>query len=83
MRIYVASLLAGLVVGIIYALIDVRSPAPPIVALVGLLGMLTGEESVAIARRVIAGESLRSAWTKEEAPSSRERATVNRDADKE
>lgn len=40
MKLYLMSLSAGLLVGIIYALIDVRSPAPPIIALVGLLGIL-------------------------------------------
>jgi XapX domain-containing protein len=35
---------AGLLVGIIYSLINVRSPAPPVVALVGLLGILVGEQ---------------------------------------
>jgi XapX domain-containing protein len=44
MKLYVMSLAAGLLVGIIYALIDVRSPAPPVVALIGLLGMLIGEQ---------------------------------------
>lgn len=44
MKIYMMSLGAGLLVGIIYALIDVRSPAPPVVALVGLLGILVGEQ---------------------------------------
>ena len=43
MKLYLMSLSAGLLVGIIYALIDVRSPAPPIIALVGLLGILVGE----------------------------------------
>ena len=36
------SLAAGVLVGLIYALLNVRSPAPPAVALVGLLGMLIG-----------------------------------------
>jgi len=44
MKLYLMSLGAGLLVGIIYALIDVRSPAPPIVALVGLFGILVGEQ---------------------------------------
>ena len=44
MKLYLMSLSAGLLVGIIYALIDVRSPAPPIIALVGLLGILVGEQ---------------------------------------
>ncbi|WP_380180994.1 DUF1427 family protein [Kalamiella sp. sgz302252] len=36
------SLGAGAFVGLIYALLKVRSPAPPAVALVGLLGMVIG-----------------------------------------
>jgi len=44
MKVYVMSLGAGLLVGVIYALIDVRSPAPPVAALVGLLGVLVGEQ---------------------------------------
>jgi len=40
---YVISLLAGLAVGVLYGLIHVRSPAPPLIALVGLLGMVAGE----------------------------------------
>lgn len=43
---YLLSLAAGLGIGAIYALIAVRSPAPPIIALVGLLGMLAGEAAV-------------------------------------
>ena len=38
------SFLVGLGVGVIYGLIRVKSPAPPIVALVGLLGMVLGEQ---------------------------------------
>ncbi|PVE24146.1 hypothetical protein DC522_11685 [Microvirga sp. KLBC 81] len=44
MKVYLLSLGAGLLVGIIYSLINVRSPAPPVVALVGLLGILVGEQ---------------------------------------
>ena len=40
---YLIALLIGLFVGALYALTGVRSPAPPTVALVGLLGMLIGE----------------------------------------
>jgi XapX domain-containing protein len=36
------SLAAGVFIGLIYALLNVRSPAPPAVALVGLLGMIVG-----------------------------------------
>jgi XapX domain-containing protein len=40
------SFLVGLVVGAIYALLRVRSPAPPLIALAGLLGMVWGEQLV-------------------------------------
>lgn len=43
---YVLSLIAGVGIGVIYGLIAVRSPAPPIIALLGLLGMLAGEAAV-------------------------------------
>jgi XapX domain-containing protein len=44
MKMHLFSLGAGVLVGVIYALINVRSPAPPVVALVGLLGILIGEQ---------------------------------------
>ena len=44
MKPYVLSLALGLLVGVIYALFQVRSPAPPVIALVGLLGLLLGEQ---------------------------------------
>lgn len=43
---YLISLVAGLGIGVIYGLVAVRSPAPPIIALLGLLGMLAGEAAV-------------------------------------
>lgn len=55
MRIYIASLGAGLLVGVVYALINVRSPAPPIVALVGLLGILLGEQIPHLVKAVVRG----------------------------
>jgi XapX domain-containing protein len=47
----VLSLIAGLVVGIGYALCGIRSPAPPAIALLGLLGMLAGEYGTVLALR--------------------------------
>ena len=38
------SFLAGLGVGVLYGLLRVKSPAPPIIALLGLLGMVLGEQ---------------------------------------
>jgi XapX domain-containing protein len=43
---YLVSLLMGLAVGVAYALLQVRSPAPPLIALVGLLGMVLGEQAI-------------------------------------
>ncbi len=53
---------AGLVVGVVYSLLGVRSPAPPVVALIGLLGILLGEQIVPVGRQMIAGTSIRAAW---------------------
>jgi XapX domain-containing protein len=38
------SFVVGLGVGVIYGLLRVKSPAPPIIALLGLLGMVVGEQ---------------------------------------
>jgi XapX domain-containing protein len=40
----ILSFVVGLGVGVIYALVRVKSPAPPIIALLGLLGMVIGEQ---------------------------------------
>ena len=53
MRPYLISLSAGLLVGIIYALLKVRSPAPPAIALVGLLGILAGEQAVPLLKSLL------------------------------
>ena len=44
MKAMLISFLVGLMVGAVYALLRVRSPAPPLVALFGLLGMVWGEQ---------------------------------------
>jgi len=66
MQTYLLSLGAGLVVGVVYSLMNVRSPAPPVIALVGLLGMLAGEQIVPVAKRLISGERLSLGWLKRE-----------------
>ena len=62
MRTYLVSLGAGLLVGIVYSLLNVRSPAPPVVALVGLLGILIGEQIIPVARHLLDGSHLAAAW---------------------
>jgi XapX domain-containing protein len=44
MKVLSLSFVVGLGVGVLYGLIRVKSPAPPIVALLGLLGMVLGEQ---------------------------------------
>jgi XapX domain-containing protein len=39
------SFVVGLFVGVLYGVIRVKSPAPPIIALLGLLGMVLGEQA--------------------------------------
>ena len=51
---YAVSLLLGAVVGVAYALLRVTPPAPPVIALVGLLGMLAGENATTWARSRLA-----------------------------
>ena len=61
MRVYLLSLGAGLLVGIVYSLLDVRSPAPPVVALIGLFGILLGEQIIPVAKHMLAGSHLAAA----------------------
>ena len=56
---YLVSLAVGILVGVIYGLLGVRSPAPPVVALVGLLGILLGEQIVPIAGQLLAQEPVK------------------------
>jgi XapX domain-containing protein len=62
MKAYLMSLAAGVLVGVIYNLIDVRSPAPPVVALVGLLGILIGEQVPPMVRSVWLKEPMALSW---------------------
>jgi XapX domain-containing protein len=45
MKAIVISFLVGLLVGVVYGVIRVKSPALPIVALLGLFGMVIGEQA--------------------------------------
>lgn len=58
MKPYLISLAAGLLVGVIYSLLGVKSPAPPMIALIGLLGILVGEQAVPLAKRLFAGHDV-------------------------
>ena len=45
MKTYLISFAVGALVGALYAALHVKSPAPPIVALAGLLGMVLAESA--------------------------------------
>lgn len=62
MKPYLLSLAAGLLVGVVYSLLSVRSPAPPVIALVGLLGILVGEQLVPLAKYVWQREPAAVSW---------------------
>ena len=62
MKAYLLSLGAGVLVGVVYSLMGVRSPAPPVVALVGLLEILVGEQVIPVGRQVLAGSAFGAAW---------------------
>lgn len=65
MKIYLLSLGAGLLVGVVYSLLQVRSPAPPLVALIGLLGILVGEQVIPVGRQLLNGTAFAAACDKE------------------
>ena len=62
MKPYFLSLCAGILAGFVYGAIGVQSPAPPTIALLGLLGMLAGEQILPLARQVLSGLKPVAAW---------------------
>ncbi|MCU7375256.1 XapX domain-containing protein [Paucibacter sp. O1-1] len=62
MKPYLLSLAIGLLVGVIYALFNVRSPAPPVIALVGLLGILVGEQLPPLVKKLMQTEAAPVSW---------------------
>lgn len=58
MKAYVITLAVGLLVGALYGLLNVRSPAPPVIALIGLLGILIGEQIPPMAKRLLGGQAI-------------------------
>ncbi|KQQ40158.1 hypothetical protein ASF61_05065 [Duganella sp. Leaf126] len=62
MRMYIISIATGLLVGVIYALLNVRSPAPPVIALLGLAGILIGEQIPPLVRTWIKPEATKVSW---------------------
>ena len=66
MKPYLISLAAGLLVGVIYSMLNVRSPAPPVIALVGLLGIVVGEQLWPLMHSTRDPDTTAIAWIKQE-----------------
>lgn len=66
MKPYLFSLAAGLLVGIVYSLLHVRSPAPPVIALVGLLGILIGEQLPPLLKTLWHRDTAATSWIREQ-----------------
>ncbi|MGQ7935913.1 DUF1427 family protein [Paraburkholderia sp. D1E] len=47
---YIISLGVGFGIGLLYWLLKVQSPAPPLIALAGLLGMVLGEHAIPVVK---------------------------------
>ena len=62
LKAYSLSLAMGVLAGVIYAVLDVNSPAPPIIALVGLLGMQLGEHLLPLIKRLIKRQPVNLHW---------------------
>ena len=63
---YLVSLMAGLLAGVIYGAMQVHSPAPPVIALLGLFGMLVGEQLIPVGRRLLNRQPVTLAWFRHE-----------------
>lgn len=66
LKTYSVSLAAGVLAGLIYAVLDVSSPAPPIIALLGLLGMQIGEHLIPLFKRLIKRQPVNLRWFRHE-----------------
>jgi XapX domain-containing protein len=66
MKMYIVSLAAGVLVGLIYGFLNVRSPAPPIIALVGLLGILVGEQLPPLIRQLWQQDQSQVSWLEQQ-----------------
>lgn len=60
MKLYIISLAVGVLAGLLYGVLNVRSPAPPVAALIGLFGMLIGEQLVPVAKQYFSPDSVES-----------------------
>jgi XapX domain-containing protein len=64
MKPYLISLAVGVLVGVIYSMLSVRSPAPPVIAILGLLGILIGEQILPVGKQLLGGTAFIAACDK-------------------
>jgi XapX domain-containing protein len=68
MKLYPVSLAVGVVVGALYGALNVRSPALLIVALIGLFGILMGEQIPPLIRHISSKTPASVAWIEQVRP---------------
>lgn len=66
LKTYSVSLAVGVLAGVIYAVLDVSSPAPPLVALAGLAGMQIGEHIIPLIKRLLNRQPVNLRWFRHE-----------------
>lgn len=66
MKPYLVAAAVGLLVGMIYSLFNVRSPAPPVIALVGLLGILAGEQIPPLLKQLLQRQAAPQVWLQDQ-----------------
>src|SRR3984957_20498756 len=66
MKMYVLSLSVGLLVGVIYGVLNKRSPAPPVIALIGLLGILIGEQIATLNQPLVSNQPVSTTWVRDQ-----------------
>ena len=66
LKTYSVSLATGILAGLIYAALGVHSPAPPIIALLGLFGMQVGEHLIPLVKRVRSRQPVNLHWFRHE-----------------
>jgi len=68
MKLYLVCLVLGVLVGALYGALNVRCPAPPVVALIGLFGILVGEQIPPLIRHVLSKTPASVAWIEQVRP---------------
>jgi XapX domain-containing protein len=67
-KLHLVSLAVGVLVGALYGAPNVRSPAPPVVALIGLFGILMGKQIPPLIRHILSKAPASVAWIEQIRP---------------